>query len=173
MAKKKFKDTGFGKLLLKKIPSALGIVGDLVPDRGVLGVVKNIIKKDDKISPAERLELEEAFQSFELEQERLSLENTKDARSQNIKIQDSANATKLAKNAAYYIDFAIVAATICLLFIICFVKMPEQNEKIAYMIFGTFLTLCGTVVNFHRGSSKSSHDKTQFLENQKTLNDGK
>ena len=36
--KKKFKDTKVGQFLIKKVPSILGIVGDVLPDAGVLGL---------------------------------------------------------------------------------------------------------------------------------------
>lgn len=47
--KKKFKDTKVGKFLLG-IGSNIGDnLGDALPDSGVLGIVKNLISKDDKI----------------------------------------------------------------------------------------------------------------------------
>ena len=45
--KKKFKDTKVGKFLLGSGSKIADIVGDLLPDSGVLGVVKNLIDKDD------------------------------------------------------------------------------------------------------------------------------
>jgi hypothetical protein len=44
--KKKFKDTKVGKFLINKVPSILGIVGDVLPDAGVLGMVKSLIEKE-------------------------------------------------------------------------------------------------------------------------------
>ena len=38
---KKIKDSKLGKLLKNKAPKILEIAGDLLPDKGVLGVVKN------------------------------------------------------------------------------------------------------------------------------------
>ena len=49
--RKKFRDTKVGKFLGKVAPSILGVAGDLLPDAGVLGIVKNLIEKDDSISP--------------------------------------------------------------------------------------------------------------------------
>ena len=47
--KKKFKDTKVGKFLLG-IGSNIGEnLGDALPDQGVLGIVKNLITKDDNI----------------------------------------------------------------------------------------------------------------------------
>lgn len=50
--KKKFKDTKVGSFLSKVAPSILGTMGDVLPDAGVLGIVKNLIEKEDpKILP--------------------------------------------------------------------------------------------------------------------------
>ena len=38
----KIKDTGLGKWLKSKAPNVLDVVGDLLPDQGGLGIVKNL-----------------------------------------------------------------------------------------------------------------------------------
>lgn len=43
---KKLRDTKVGQWLKEKAPSVLDVVGDALPDRGVLGVVKNLVDKD-------------------------------------------------------------------------------------------------------------------------------
>lgn len=45
--KKKFKDTKVGSFLSKVAPSIIGTMGDVLPDAGVLGIVKNLIEKED------------------------------------------------------------------------------------------------------------------------------
>lgn len=66
--KKKFKDTKVGKFLSKVAPSVLGVAGDLLPDAGVLGVVKNLIEKDDSISPEDKASaLDQVRSMYELE----------------------------------------------------------------------------------------------------------
>ena len=52
MSKKKFKDTKVGKFLSGAGSSIIDSFGDVLPDKGVMGVVKNLIKKDP-ILPAE------------------------------------------------------------------------------------------------------------------------
>ena len=49
MSKKKFKDTKVGRFLTKVAPSILGTVGSVIPDAGVLGLVKNLISKEPDI----------------------------------------------------------------------------------------------------------------------------
>lgn len=45
--KKKLKDTKLGKFLSEKAPKVLEAVGELLPTDGVLGIVKNLIEKED------------------------------------------------------------------------------------------------------------------------------
>ena len=62
--KKKFKDTKVGKFLSKAAPGILGTVGDVLPDKGVLGIVKNIISKDEKLPPEDK---EKAMKLLEMD----------------------------------------------------------------------------------------------------------
>jgi hypothetical protein len=52
--KKPFKETKLGKFLAKAAPKVLGVAGDLLPDAGVLGMVKRLIEKDPDILPADK-----------------------------------------------------------------------------------------------------------------------
>ena len=53
MSDKKIKDTKLGVWLKNKAPNVLGLVGDLLPDSGALGIVKNLLDKDPDVDPAE------------------------------------------------------------------------------------------------------------------------
>lgn len=64
--RKKIKDTGLGKWLGEKAPAILNTVGDLLPDQGTLGVVKNLLDKEPGVDPAEakaRVDAEIAYQN--------------------------------------------------------------------------------------------------------------
>jgi hypothetical protein len=52
MSKKKFNETKVGKFLSKAAPGILDIAGDVLPDAGVFGLVKNLIHKEPAL-PAE------------------------------------------------------------------------------------------------------------------------
>ena len=54
MSNKKFKDTKVGKFLKEKAPGILDQVGDVLPDKGVLGIVKNLIDKDPTLPPQDK-----------------------------------------------------------------------------------------------------------------------
>jgi len=46
---------------------------------------------------------------------------------------------------------------------ILFVGVPTENKEIFFTSFGSLLTLCMTVVNFHRGSSARSQQKDSTI----------
>lgn len=46
---KKFKETKVGKFLSNVAPKLLDGVGDILPNNGALGILKNVISKDDTI----------------------------------------------------------------------------------------------------------------------------
>jgi hypothetical protein len=85
--------------------------------------------------------------------------NTDSARKMNAEIQESANASWLAKNTAYALDVGIVGATIFLAWFAFIKGVPENNKELVYMALGSLITMSGTILNFHRGSSQGSKDK--------------
>ena len=62
--KKKFKDTKVGQFLSKAAPGILGTVGNVLPDNGVFGIVKNIISKDETLPPEDK---EKAMKLLEMD----------------------------------------------------------------------------------------------------------
>ena len=54
MPKKKFSETKVGKFLGSVAPGILGVASDLLPDAGLLNVVKGLIIKDETIKPEDK-----------------------------------------------------------------------------------------------------------------------
>ena len=52
--KKKFKDTKLGVFLKEKAPKILDSVGDILPDNGAFGIVKNLISSDTTMPPQDK-----------------------------------------------------------------------------------------------------------------------
>ena len=61
----------------------------------------------------------------------------------------------------------IVSATIFLAWFAFIKGVPEANKELVYMALGSLITMSGTVLNFHRGSSQGSKDKALDLQNMK------
>lgn len=54
MSKKLFKDTKIGKFLAGTAPNILDTVGDILPNNGVFGLVKNLINKEPALQPEDK-----------------------------------------------------------------------------------------------------------------------
>jgi hypothetical protein len=67
---KKIRDTKLGAWLKEKAPQVLEVVGDALPDEGMLGILKNLIDKEDGLSPAEKKELMALAQQERIEAEK-------------------------------------------------------------------------------------------------------
>lgn len=62
----KIRDTALGGWLKEKAPNILDTVGDLLPDQGALGIVKNLLDKEPGIDPVEvkaKIDAEIAYQN--------------------------------------------------------------------------------------------------------------
>ena len=64
--KKKIRDPNLGKWLKQKAPNVLDVAGDMLPDRGMLGVVKNLLYSTTDLDPEEikaKIDAEVQFQN--------------------------------------------------------------------------------------------------------------
>jgi hypothetical protein len=156
----KIRDTKLGQWLKEKAPKVLDKVADFLPDKGFIGIVKNILDQDPDVTPEQKSEFAKLEHEFELE----LLKDMQDARAANVKIQESLNASWLAKNTAYILDFIFVVSFIVMLAMIFYRIVPSENKELFYMAFGLLGANVGNIINFHRGSSKGSEDKQRSLD---------
>lgn len=97
------------------------------------------------------------------------LNDISDARESNTKIQETSNASWLSKNVAYFIDIFVIllwgTLTCYLLFIM--LQIIKKEDGVDYTgvtaIWGGVTAIATTIINFHRGSSKSSEDKSKQI----------
>jgi hypothetical protein len=135
------------------------------------GKILDKVLPDPEQKAKAQLELAQLAQNGELAQManetkllELNNANTDSARDMNAKVQESINASWLAKNTAYALDIGIVAATIFLAWFAFMKGVPEANKELVYMALGSLITMSGTVLNFHRGSSQGSKDKNLEIQ---------
>ena len=58
MSEKKFKDTKVGKWVNEKLPEVAGNFADVIPDKGVLGIVKRIVDGSPELTAQDKLEFD-------------------------------------------------------------------------------------------------------------------
>ena len=79
--KKKFSETKVGSFLTKVAPGILGIAGDILPDAGVLGIVKNLITKDKTLPQEDKEKALMLLEQDMVEMEEVSKRWTADMKS--------------------------------------------------------------------------------------------
>ena len=81
MKKKKFKETKVGAFLTEKAPKLVSQLGEFLPDQGGLGIVKNIITKDDTLPPADKEQAMKLLEIDIMEMQNVSTRWTSDMKS--------------------------------------------------------------------------------------------
>lgn len=153
------------QLLAKAAPALATAVAGPLGGAAVSAIAKQFGVEDtvEAVTKAVVEDPEAALKLAQIDLETLKVNqaNTADARAMNVKVQESTSASWLAKNTAYTLDLGIVTATIFLAWFAFMKGVPEANKELVYMALGSLITMCGTVLNFHRGSSQGSKDKAE------------
>ncbi len=140
--KKKFKDTKVGSFLLKKLP---GLAGDLLPEKGVLGIVKNLIDTDPDLTPEEKAQFhDEVVELYELE-----VADRDSARKREIEVAKTGrfdfmyNLTGVIGLAAFaFIVYAIV-----------FLEIPAENKEVWIHLIGICEGIVLSIFGYFYGSA--------------------
>lgn len=139
------------------------------------GLDKLFTSKEEKLEAQLKIQqaVDEHLQKMEelaIQETQAYLADTQDARASNVKIQESETASWLAKNIAYCIDIFISAVwgflTVYLLCVMLnLVKKDQQVDYTAVTaVWGGVGAYMSTVLNFHRGTSRGSEDKSKELK---------
>lgn len=143
MSKKPFKETKIGKLL--------GKATGLLPDKGVLGVLKQVIDTDDTMTPEEK----ESAHNALIEAYKAEVADRESARQREVEIAKSGrvdwlfNITGLAGLAAFGI---IIYAIISL-------EIPEGNKELFYHLIGIVEGVALSIYGYYFGTSMKDNDK--------------
>jgi hypothetical protein len=79
--KKKFKETKVGAFLTEKAPKLVSQLGEFLPDQGGLGIVKNIITKDNTLPPEDKEQAMKLLEIDIMEMQNVSTRWTSDMKS--------------------------------------------------------------------------------------------
>jgi hypothetical protein len=143
--KKKFKDTKVGVFLKDKAPDILETVGDLLPDAGVLGVAKNLIKMSDKLSPEEKeLLTADLAQMYEME-----VKDRDSARTREVEISKAGKRDYL-----FTLTGLIGLGVFCfIVYAIAFLQIPEANKEIWIHLIGISEGVVLSIFGYYFGSA--------------------
>jgi len=142
---KKFKDTKIGKFLKNKAPNILDIVGDILPTSGTLGIVKNLINKDDTIDAETKKELHNQL----IEAYKTEVADRDSARKREVEI------AKVRKFDFMFTLTGLVGLStfVFLVYAIVYIQIPEHNEKTFYTLIGLVEGITLSLFGYFYGSS--------------------
>lgn len=141
---KKFKDTKLGKFLKDKAPNILNIVGNVLPDKGVLGIVKNLVDSEPSLTPEEKQQIhKQVTELYELE----------------VADRDSARKREVEIAKVRKFDFMFnltglvgLGTFVFLVYCIVYITIPESNEKTFYTLIGLCEGIVLSIFGFYFGS---------------------
>ncbi|MGB4971499.1 MAG: hypothetical protein WBO32_02510 [Cyclobacteriaceae bacterium] len=161
MEKKKFKETKLGALLLHKIPKAAGIIGEALPDKGVLGIVKNIIQGSSDLTTEERQTLLKLHNDFEIEMYQLEVRDRESARTREIELAKTGKTDHLM----YVAGYTALLTFILMVVSVIFLSNQVSDNALFHQLMGIIEGVALTVFGYYFGTSKSSSDKNKMFQN--------
>ena len=143
--KKKFRDTKVGEWLKTASPKILGIVGDLLPDQGMLGVVKNLIDGDKDLTPEQKAEATAQLNRM------IELENADRASARNREIEIAKlKGTDYMFNITGVIGLGVF---VFIVYAIIFLQIPKDNQEVWIHLIGICEGIVISIFGYFYGSA--------------------
>jgi len=142
--KKPFKETGLGKFLLGAGSTIVDVVGDALPDKGLLGVVKNLINKDPDLSDDQKAEAHDRL----VELYRLEVEDRDSARKREV------NLRKYGTDWMFNLTGIVgLSAFAFLVYTVVTTQVPESNKEIFIHLIGIVEGVALSIFGYYFGSA--------------------
>lgn len=148
----KIKDTKIGEFLKEKAPDVLGLVGDLLPNSGAIGIVKNLI--ENKFPNADkRKEMLAELEPLSLEYYKLEVADRDSARNRQIEMAKLGNADWMM----WVVGLIGIGSFALIVVASIFMELPDN--PLLHQIVGLVEGVALTIFAFYYGTSKGSKDK--------------
>jgi hypothetical protein len=141
---KKLKETKLGQTLKKVAPQVLDLVGGILPDQGALGIVKNLIDKDETIDPATKQILHDQL----IETYKHEVQDRDSARNREVEILKTGSKDWMM-NVTGIIGLSSFAF---LIYAIVFITVPEHNSELMIHTTGIVEGIVLSIVGYYFGS---------------------
>jgi len=149
--KKPFKDTGLGKILLSVIPGFVKGASKVLPDSGVLGVIKNLIDTDPDMSDEEKAQAHDQL----VELYRLEVEDRDSARKREAAIVNSGGKDWMMS----LTGIVGLTAFAFLVYTVVTTNVPESNKEIFIHMIGIVEGVALSIFGYYFGSAVKKDNK--------------
>jgi|TARA_B100000035_G_scaffold247320_1_gene215999 hypothetical protein len=141
---KKIKDSKIGKFLAEKVPHVLDLVGDVLPEQGTLGIVKNLISKDPDLTPEEKQEIHNRLVEFY----KLEVEDRDSARQREVEMVKAGSDDWMMN----FTGVVGLGGFVLLLVAIVFIEVPVHNKELMIHTTGIVEGIVLSIVGYYFGS---------------------
>lgn len=149
--KKPFKETGLGKILLGVLPSVVKGASKVLPDSGVLGVIKNLIDTDPDMTDEEKAAAHDQL----VELYRLEVADRDSARKREAAIVASGGRDWMMT----LTGIVGLAAFAFLVYTVVTTKVPDTNKEIFIHMIGIVEGVALSIFGYYFGSAVKKDDK--------------
>lgn len=149
--KKPFKETKFGKILLNVLPNVAKGATKVLPDSGVLGVIKNLIDTDPDMSAEEKAEAHSQL----VELYRLEVEDRDSARDREARIAEAGGNDWMMS----LTGIVGLAAFGFLVYTVVTTQVPESNKEIFIHMIGIVEGVALSIFGYYFGAAVKKDDK--------------
>ena len=149
--KKSFSETGLGKILTGVLPQVIKGASKVLPDNGVLGIIKNIIDTDPDMSTEEK----EAAHDQLLELYRLEVEDRDSARSREARIKEAGGNDWMMS----LTGIVGLSAFAFLVYTVVTTNVPESNKVIFIHMIGIVEGVALSIFGYYFGSAVKKENK--------------
>jgi hypothetical protein len=149
--KKSFSETGLGKILTGVLPQVIKGASKVLPDNGVLGIIKNIIDTDPDMSTEEK----EAAHDQLLELYRLEVEDRDSARSREARIKEAGGNDWMMS----LTGIVGLSAFAFLVYTVVTTNVPESNKEIFIHMIGIVEGVALSIFGYYFGSAVKKENK--------------
>ena len=149
--KKQFKETGLGKILLGVIPGFVKGASKVLPDSGVLGVIKNLIDTDPDMSDEEKAQAHDQL----VELYRLEVEDRDSARKREAAIVNAGGKDWMMS----LTGIIGLAAFAFIVYTVVTTNVPESNKEIFIHMIGIVEGVALSIFGYYFGSAVKKDNK--------------
>ena len=132
-------------------PKALEVVGDILPDNGALGVIKNILDKDPDVSPEQQAQ----FDAMIKEMYELEVRDRESARAREVEVKKAGKQDWMM----FITGVVGLASFVFTIYAVVYVENVRENDLFIHLMGMIEGVVIGNIFAYYYGTSSQDRKK--------------
>jgi len=132
-------------------PKALDVVGDILPDNGALGVIKNILDKDPDVSPEQQAQ----FDAMIKEMYELEVRDRESARAREVEVKKAGKQDWMM----FITGVVGLASFVFTIYAVVYVENVRENDLFIHLMGMIEGVVIGNIFAYYYGTSSQDRKK--------------